>query len=127
MKKTILFVDDDRDILDLANIFVFGIECNLLLANSGEKAIEIISNNDAKIDLIFLDLMMAGIDGFEVLEHIKSLGTSIPVIVQSGIIHDDDLRRAKELGAIDFIQKPYTTKIAKDLINRYISNKTIIS
>ena len=121
MKKTILFVDDDQGILKLANIFVFGIECNLLLADSGEKAIEIIKNNP-QLDLIFLDLMMSDVDRFDVMEYIKDAGIKVPVIVQSGVIHDDDLNRVKELGAADFIQKPYTSTTAKDLINRYISN-----
>jgi len=121
MKKKIFFVDDDQDVLTITELLLKGLGHEVLFANSGEKAIEIIKSTvSAKIDLMFLDLMMHGIDGFDVLEFMKNSNIQIPTIVQTGIIDNNDLKKAKNLGAIDYILKPYTREDIKRLINKYI-------
>ena len=112
--KTILFVDDEQIILDVAEFFFKNSNHKLLLANSGKVALSCIKKE--KIDIIFLDLMMPEMDGFEVLTHLKTVKNSIPIVIQSGIFVQDDIERTKTLGAIDFVSKPYDMKDIERLI-----------
>jgi two-component system, OmpR family, alkaline phosphatase synthesis response regulator PhoP len=120
-RKKILFVDDNKDILCLANMMLQGLHVELLLASSGQEAIDIINNNaKSKIDLIFLDLMMPKITGWDVLKFIKDSKIQSPVVVQTGVMYEDDLQKAKKLGAVKCITKPYTKKVIKHLVDQYV-------
>lgn len=119
IKKTILFVDDNPDVLNVGNLILKSLKHKILLANSGRKAIEILNDPKSKIDLIFLDIMMPEINGFDVLEFIKNSNIQIPVVVQTGMLEKSDLDRAEKLGAIDWINKPYVKSTIKYLIDKH--------
>ena len=108
MKKKILFVDDDPGVLMVGDMLIRSLGHEVMLASSGEEAIDVIKNSESKIDCIFLDLMMPGMNGTGVLTFMHNASIRIPVVVQTGIIHDSDLDLAKELGAVDYICKPYS-------------------
>ncbi len=105
-QKTVLLVDDAP-----ANIKVLNTALKEMyrtkVATSGEKALEIAAR-DPKPDLILLDIMMPGMDGFEVCEKLKSSPETkdIPVIFLSGKNNPGDRSRGLALGAIDFLEKP---------------------
>lgn len=90
-KKNILFVDNDEINLAVANFILKDLGHEALLVSSGEEAIDIIKNSKSGIDGIFLDLMMFGIDGFDVLTFMRDSCITIPVVVQTGFINDKDL------------------------------------
>ena len=123
MKKKILFVDDNQNILSLSNMILKGLNHEPLLASSGEEAIDIINtvhnNTNSKIDLIFLDLTMPGATGFDVLEFLNNANIKIPVIVQTAIMDKDDLEKTVKQGVVDCITKPYTKEDVKYLINKH--------
>ena len=73
-------------------------------ATNGEEALQTIKNEN--IELMFLDLTMPVMDGYEVLESIRSQDINCLVIVVSGDIQPDALERVKKLGAIGFVKKP---------------------
>lgn len=120
MKKRILFVDDDPGVLMVGDMLIKSLGHEVLLANSGEAAIEIIKNSESKIDCIFLDWMMPGLSGTAVLAFMLDASIKIPVIVQTGIISDGDLDRAKELGAVDHICKPYSKEDMRSAIVKMV-------
>jgi CheY-like chemotaxis protein len=120
MKKKILFIDDEKDVLTVGKLMIQSLGHEVLLMDSGEKAIEFMSSNDAsEIDLVFLDLMMPGMTGLDVLKFMKDSNIQIPTILQTGMATDGDLKQARNLGAVDHLCKPYTKKDLESLINKY--------
>ncbi|MCX6149553.1 MAG: response regulator [Ignavibacteriales bacterium] len=108
--KTVLIVDDAPE-----NITILGkllSEFNIKVATDGEKALEIISTSP-KIDLILLDVIMPGINGFDVVTKLKEnpLTEHIPVIFVTGEKDVNSFIKGFELGAEDYIQKPYDPKV----------------
>ena len=80
---------------------------NILMATSGTEALSII--NEKKPDLVLLDIMMPGMDGYDVCETLKSNKetSDIPVIMLTAKISSKDLKRGFEVGAVDYIGKPF--------------------
>jgi len=73
--------------------------------------------DDSHPDLIILDLMMPGMDGWDTLKQLKSNPETshIPVIISSALSEDEDLEKARRMGAVDYISKPWA---AADLVGR---------
>jgi CheY-like chemotaxis protein len=118
--KKILFVDDDPGMLVVGKMLLKSLGHEVSLVSSGEEAIEFLKNSKSDIDFIFLDLMMPGINGFEVLTFMRDSHIHIPTVVQTGLIDDDDLNKVKELGVVDCIIKPYSKGDLKLAIEKMI-------
>jgi two-component system sensor histidine kinase/response regulator len=104
-EKTILLVDDSPDNIDILNGLLGDYKRKVAL--NGEKAIKIAETK--KPDLILLDIMMPGMDGFEVAEHLHNNPDTkdIPVIFLSAKIEKEDIVRGFNLGAKDYVTKPF--------------------
>ncbi len=107
----ILVVDDDKDIADL---LVFNIEqagYRAETANTGEEAVRKV--RDEKPDLIVLDLMLPGISGQDVSRILKSDSetSSIPIIMLTAKSAEEDIVNGFELGADDYVTKPFSPKV----------------
>ena len=76
----------------------------VVLAEEGEGALQIIA--DSRVDLVFLDMLMPGISGIEVLERLADQRDAPPVVVLTADIQDSTRKRVKELGASQFLSKP---------------------
>jgi len=107
---TILVVEDDHDLLRLLGDTLTGQGYLVQFADSGEMALASVVASPP--DLILLDIMMPGMNGFEVLRWLKARDAScdIPIIFLSA--HNQAVQRVKglKLGAIDFISKPFETE-----------------
>ena len=105
MADKVLVVDDDKAILTMLHkaLKSNGIENDLAI--SGEAALELLEVN--QYDLILLDINMRGINGFEVIQRIRSKGLTTPVMVVSGRKEDQDALYGLEIGADDYIIKPF--------------------
>ena len=103
MIKKILFVDDDKSILDAAKtaLEVYGYEVET--ASSGFECLEKLDG----IDLVFLDIKMPNMDGIETLKEIKKRKPSLPVIMITAYATVDTAIEAMKLGASDYIRKPF--------------------
>lgn len=111
-KKTILIADDaelNRDILKL----IFEEQFIILEAEDGNQAIEILDANHDKIVMLFLDLIMPGKTGLEVMEYMsgKNYLHTIPVIMITGESTAESDLKAYEYGASDIIYKPFEAKV----------------
>jgi len=105
--ESILLVDDNPTNLQVLFQTLDGIGCKLLIAKNGEIAISIAGK--ALPDLILLDIMMPGIDGYEVCRQLKSNAatSNIPVIFLSALGDTEDKVKGLQLGAVDYITKPF--------------------
>ncbi len=103
--RRILIIEDDIFLQNLESNRLKKDNYEIITASTGDEAIEKI--NEPEIDLILLDLILPGIDGFDILEKIKSTEElkKIPVIVFSNLSEEKDIERAKKLGARDFMVK----------------------
>ncbi|MDX1361465.1 MAG: diguanylate cyclase, partial [Pseudoalteromonas tetraodonis] len=111
-KAKILIVDDDahnRIILEKT----LSDEHDVYLVTSGEDALEFVKHT--QIDLIILDIMMPGMNGYEVLVQLKenSISQAIPIIFISANNRHEDEAKGLELGAMDYIGKPFSAAIVK--------------
>ncbi|MCK4554328.1 response regulator [Candidatus Parcubacteria bacterium] len=116
--KKILIVEDDQFLLDLCVKRFNQSGYNVDFAVNGEEGLEKIIKN--KPDLILLDLIIPGIDGFDVLEKVrvnknKSIA-KIPIIVLSNLGQTSDVQKALNLGASDYLIKAHFT--TDDIISK---------
>lgn len=101
--KKILIADDEKAIAKALALKLTNAGFAADVAVNGIEAIDKIKAT--KFDLIVLDLIMPEKDGFAVLEYMRDNKISIPVLVASNLSQEDDLKRAKELGAVDYFIK----------------------
>ena len=102
MKQCVLVVDDHPKVLRFMEIDLRLHGFRVIITTSGEEALELVKSD--KPDVMLLDMIMPGIDGFEVLRRLRAF-TQLPVIAFSASpgIYDDAIR----LGANDFVSKPF--------------------
>lgn len=119
-RATILVVDDTPDNLQLL-AGLFEEEYRVKLANNGEKALQI-CQSDTPPDLLLLDIMMPGMDGFEVAKALRSHPSSenIPIIFVTAMTDSAARTRGMELGAIDFVTKPIDPEGLRIRIKNFI-------
>lgn len=109
MAKKILIVEDDKFLRELISQKLLREGYEISEAVDGEKGLKMAK--DEKPDLILLDLILPGLDGFEVLSKIKEdpAAAEIPVIILSNLGQKDDIERGLKLGAIDYLIKAHFT------------------
>lgn len=122
-KKHIVIIDDERDILELLryNLDKIGYRTTCLL--DGESAIKEI--RESIPDLILLDLMLPGIDGLDVCRILKNSKqtTKIPIIMITAKGEDTDVVKGLEIGADDYVTKPFSLKVLFARVNALIRRK----
>lgn len=103
---TIAIVDDIPLNVLLIQKMLGRFKFNLVTANNGQDALNLIA--EKPVDLVLLDIMMPGIDGYEVLQRLRSdeKTKTLPVIILSALNSSDDITKGRKLGADDFITKP---------------------
>ena len=109
-KQCVLVVDDHPKVLRFIEIGLQLRGYEVVCTTSGQEALDLVKS--AKPDIMLLDIIMPGIDGFEVLKQLRTF-TDLPVIAFSASPGNDD--RAMQLGANDFIPKPFN---ADEMVGR---------
>ncbi|MEA3288872.1 MAG: hybrid sensor histidine kinase/response regulator [Campylobacterota bacterium] len=117
-KKTILVVDDNESNIDVLLSILK--EYDIIAALDGNTALDILSQE--KVDMILLDIMMPEIGGFEVCEAIKSdpVTQKIPVVFISAKDTIEDIQKGFELGAVDYVSKPFNPIELKSRIKTHL-------
>ncbi|HEY7280671.1 MAG TPA: response regulator [Actinomycetota bacterium] len=103
--KTVLIVDDEPDIVILLRLALEAAGYSTVEATDGREALEVI--RVAHPDVVLLDIMMPGMDGWTTLEHLEETGEHPRVIMVTAKTASRDHDRAMELGADDFVTKPF--------------------
>ena len=119
---TILIVDDNELNIDIL-VEALGNDYDVSVAMDGESALESVS--DDLPDLILLDIMMPGIDGYTVCERLKESEETknIPVIFLTAMTEEKDETKGLELGAIDYITKPINPSIVRARVKNNLELK----
>jgi CheY-like chemotaxis protein len=124
----ILVVDDNKQNLELLQVYLEDVDCRSIPANDGPQALEIIAKEPP--DLILLDVMMPKMSGFEVCRRIKNdpKTADIPVIMVTALNEFGDIERAIDSGTDDFLSKPVNklellTRIKTMLKLKHLSDK----
>ena len=120
MDKTILIVDDE-EINQLILAEEFKAAYNIIVADNGHQAIEII-NSGRPISAIFLDLMMPDLNGLDVLREMNKSGmiSRVPVFIVTAADTDSMLMDAYDLGAVDVIRKPFMKNFMRCRVDNII-------
>ena len=116
MFKKILLIEDDKFLRDLMNKKLLSMGYDVVAAADGESGLTMIK--ESKPDVVLLDLILPGINGFEVLERAKKdpETASIPVIILSNLGQSEDIEKGLKLGAKDFLVKAHFTP--QEIINK---------
>jgi len=124
-KATILVVDDSPDNLALISNLLKG-DYKVKIADCGEKALQIVTA-DLPPDLILLDIMMPGMDGYEVCQRLKHspVTMNIPVIFLTAKTEAEDEQKGLELGAVDYITKPVSPPVVLARVKNHLALKAM--
>ena len=105
--KTILVVDDERNIVELVRLYLEKEGFNVVSASDGEAAL--VQYERAEPDLVVLDLMLPKLDGFEVCRELRRRG-DVPILMLTARSEDIDAIVGLELGADDYVTKPFNPR-----------------
>lgn len=106
----ILLIDDEPGTTEFASRILKKQGYEVAIIESGEEALRFL-DVDSSFDLIILDYLMVGLDGFETLDIIKKQNHTkhLKVLIQSGSSDASDMETAQSLGAVGYLLKPYTS------------------
>jgi len=121
----ILVVDDNQENLKVISSFLKEKQYRIALATDGISALKILENN--KIDLILLDIMMPGMDGFEVCRILKDKQETkdIPVLFLTARTETDDIVKGFQVGGVDYITKPFKKEELYARVNNHVQLKLV--
>lgn len=105
--KKILIAEDEKALSKALTLKFTREGFTVTVANNGQEALDILDKE--KFDVIVLDLVMPKVDGFAVLQKLKDMKNKVPLIVTSNLSQEEDMKRAKALGANEFFIKSDTS------------------
>jgi len=120
--NTVLIVDDDVTVCDMLQDIVKSKGYSVVVANSGEKAVEVLDKQ--KVSLIFLDLILPGLSGAEVLRHLKAIKSDAVVTIVSGHGESPVATEAMTLGPTFFVHKPFELSAIRDILDLTVKLKS---
>ncbi len=120
IKTTILIVDDDEGMGDILESILRD-DYNVLRTGNGEKALEILEENN--VNIVFLDILLPGMDGLTVLENIEKYHKDVDVIVGSVVKKAEHIVKAIKLGAYDYLTKDFDYDEIRFRINRLVEHQ----
>ena len=124
-KFRILIVDDEKTLCSVfkAGLLESGYDCETAL--NGKAALELIKSES--FDMMITDIIMPGMDGFELTEQVKKIKPDIIVIIMTGFQQEESYERAIALGAADFIKKPFALNELAMRIERVLRDAKILA
>jgi PAS domain S-box-containing protein len=108
--ETVLLVDDDEPVRGLGEMILRRFGYMVISAPDGESALQVYREQEDRIDLVILDLIMPGMGGRQCLKKILEINPQAKVVIASGYTIDGETARAKESGAKAFVSKPYNVQ-----------------
>jgi signal transduction histidine kinase len=120
-RRTLLVVDDEDGPRHSLNM-VFKEDYQVLLAASGDEAIELASHHS--IDAAILDIRMRGMSGIDLLQRLKVMDPSIEVVMLTGYESIETVRQALRLGAADYLNKPFELETMKAAVSNAMARRT---
>jgi len=115
---TILVIDDEPGIRDLLDTLLSRKGYDVVLADSGQNGLEVFRR--ARPDVIVLDLKMPGMNGVTVLQQIRSLNPTQPVIVLTGAATPESEQQVRALGVTEYVEKEFSLHLLGDALKRVL-------
>jgi len=116
--KTILIAEDDLSSFKLLSYIIGTTGANVIRAINGKEAVKICESNQY-IDLVFMDICMPEMDGFEATFKIKKFRNNLPIIIQSSYNDIKSIKKGYESGCDEYINKPIEKNKIFSLLNKY--------
>lgn len=123
MKQTVLIVDDKKINIEMLSSILKD-DYRLMAAINGETALKLLQTR--KPDIVMLDIFMPGLNGFDVLQYMKSQEklSTIPVIIVSGEHNVKIEEKGLSMGAVDYIRKPYNATVVRYKVRNHLVFKS---
>ncbi|MBB6482151.1 response regulator [Spirochaeta isovalerica] len=116
--STILIVDDEMMLRNMLEDILISDNHSIISCASGEEALETYKENKNRIDLVILDMVMPGLDGFETFTRLKEMNPLVKVLISSGYNMKREIKKLREAGALGFLKKPFKmNELRKQLKN----------
>jgi two-component system, OmpR family, phosphate regulon sensor histidine kinase PhoR len=124
-QTNILVIDDEQIMRDGCSRILSKDGWSVICAENGGQGLEEIKGSPENIDVILLDLMMPGMSGMEVLDHIRTFDPNLLVIVITGYATVESAVEAMKKGAYDFIPKPFTPDQLRIIVRRALERRAL--
>ena len=116
--KTILYADDNQDMIDLIQLILKDSAYKLITSNGGIEAVKTCLEETP--DLVLMDLNMPDMNGFDATRVLRDKGFSNPIVVLTGSESEDDRKKAQEVGCNEYILKTLEMEDVEKTIDHYL-------
>ncbi len=117
MATTILAIDDDAALSELYSIILRGYNFEVLVANTGEEGLQILK--EKRPQLVILDLMMPGMDGWQTCKAIRAF-SDVPILILSALDDPSVITSILDTGADDYLVKPFSSAVLVAHLNKLL-------
>jgi two-component system, NtrC family, response regulator PilR len=121
----ILIVDDEEVLRDVLEVVLRREGFEVVLASSGEEALNILDSDDVEVDLVILDIMLPGISGIDTLRAIRIANPTLPVIIITAFSSIDGAIEAMKHGAFHYIPKPFKNEEVILTVNKALEQRRL--
>jgi len=115
-KRLILIIDDEEDIRSMLESFFDSLNYRTVSAADLNQTVFIINRETP--DIVFLDIVLPGVNGIEILKLLKKIFPDLIVVMMSGFATEPKAKAALDLGAYDYLNKPFDMSHIKNMLNR---------
>ena len=119
---TILLVDDERLVIDVAQAMLARLGYRVMICMGGQEAVNVITDIGSMIDMVILDLIMPGMDGSTAFDRIREIQPDMPVLLSSGYAMNGHTENIMRRGCDGFIQKPYNISDLSNKVRNVLDN-----
>ncbi len=117
---TVLVVDDEEIVRDVVSVMLRNTGFDVLVASSGDQALEIFAREFQQISAVIMDLTMPGADGQTTFGHMREIDPEVKVVLSSGYAGDDIVERYFEEGFAGFLHKPYRAGALRETLRKIL-------
>ncbi len=116
-KLKFLFVEDEKDLLDIISETLAKLGVEFLTAKNGEEGLAVLKEHSSEIDIIVTDISMPIMNGLEMIKEVKTLYPDLEIIIMTAHTESKYMTEAKERGVNDYLLKPFDFIKFIELIN----------
>ena len=119
--RTIMIAEDTESNYLYIQEILSSTQAKLIRAKNGKEAVDLFSRNSGKIDMIFMDILMPGYDGFEATKLIRKIRRDIPVVALTAFTFEGEFSEGLYAGCFnDYIMKPFDIKVIHKMLDKYL-------
>jgi len=121
--ETILVIDDEKMVIDVTREILEVLGYDVIMATSGDEAVDIYRRNKSEISLVVLDMIMPGMSGGETFDALKQINPLVKVILSSGYSLNNKVSEILQRGCLAFLQKPFSIQELSRVIRKTLAEK----